>query len=310
MDVVLVNGEVLRGCRSALRVSSERGGSLRQALRLAFIEDGRCHDTTLPIEAVRELRISSIGGRGAPRTVRVRPVPSLYREQAEALPTGLFELSALAGYAGPDDSQRSIGFESAYFGLALLWGGTIAQVFDNDFALAIAGEALLEGGRLRLPLMLHGRLTLSGSPRIERSARYEPSACVYYGDTADWRHLLEQGYELEPSYSVTDSSSYLVQSRELLQPGFRPFLFVEAGYVFDAGFDGSGRNPSVNAEDYNLPLLLSGGAGLPLWHWGTLSLAYRLMLLNLRTECPECPGKFVINNNDVHSAVLKIGWNL
>ena len=113
---------------------------------------------------------------------------------------------------------------------------------------------------------------------------------------------------------MRDSTVYLVREKKMVSDGFRPFLFVEGGIILSAGFDGAGRNPSLNPDEYG-EYFLGGGAGLPIADFLTISLAYRYLRLNLRTPCPTCPPEltgnpdnfFIQNTNRAHSVLLKFG---
>ena len=306
MDVRLRNGETLRNVLSARRILIESFGKERQGIRLQSMENGICQDTIVALDEVVSFSIGGLGIGGQTLVVPVRPARELYRDQGEIAPsTNFLEISALLGYAGPDESEREIGFNSIYFGGELLVA-PFGRILGEHLAPAIGGGVMIESGRLRFPLMGHLRYTLAGSPKVVSAERLIPSPCQF-GREGDPPATAPNDNDIEevPSSVPVDSTVYYLREKEIVEGSFRPYLFVEGGIYLDGNFEGSGADPSVNPEEYG-EYLAGAGLGLPISMF-SFSLSYRYNRLNLRTPCPACEDKFVVNTNTAHSILLKMG---
>jgi len=315
MDVIFRNGPPLRHCLSATRTTVDVFGQREQGLRLTYRSGTTCVDTTVRIQDVQAFSMAGIGIGGQPLLVPVYPAREFYRETGvTGVTPGLFEITGLIGYGGRDESTREAGFDNVYYGAEAL-----ISPFDlaNGLKLAVGGGIFLERGRTRFPVQGHLRWEFLGSKHLETSEDFVPGPCRFRLPTEPPEPSPGDDYIETGLDGVRDSTVYLVRRKTVTENAFRPFLFIEGGLIFSAGFDGAGRNPSLNPDEYG-EYFLGVGAGLPLWDPLTLSLAYRYMRLNLRTPCPTCPPDvtndpdryFIVNTNKAHTILLKLGVRL
>ncbi|MBK9247517.1 MAG: hypothetical protein IPM69_05255 [Ignavibacteria bacterium] len=313
MDVQFRDKTLLSNCVSVKREMIEINGSKQQALRLRFLKNSTCSDTIVMAHQVEYISTGSLGLDGNPFTLQVLPAREfLSTLDTNDIPASFVELTGNLGYGGSDESSRSIGFGSMYYGGELLIA-PFGTFLGRKFSLALGGGAFLEGGRMRFPAIGHLRYTLLGEAHYETVYEFVPSACQF--GTSDGKHIEPgSGYTEVQSPTVTDSSVYFYRKNSIVQDDFRPYLFVEGGVVFNSSFEGNGSKPSINPDDYG-QFLLGGGIGLPFATIFTASLGYRYMRLNLRTPCLTCPPApngnpdefYVVNTNSVHSILLKVG---
>ena len=307
MDARFRDGTTLQNVVSARRVLMREFGEERQGIRMRWYDEGTCRDTTLPVENVLSFSIGGLGIGGQTLVVPVRPAREFFRDQGEVAPSTRFiELGGLVGYGGPDESTREIGFNSVLFGAELLVA-PFGDLRGERLALALGGGISVESGRIRYPLLGHLRFTLAGAPEVLSAERLVPNPCQFGREGEIAATVRDEGDLREvPRSAELDSTVYYLREKEVVSGSFRPYLYLEGGLYFDGDFEGAGDEPSVNPEEYD-EYLLGGGLGLPV---GPLSIAlgYRYSRLNLRTPCPACEEKMVVNTNNVHGAVLKVGW--
>jgi hypothetical protein len=310
MVVHLRNGALLANCCSMSRTMTEAYDGRQQGIRLSFCDrSGGCTDTTVAVTDIAFVRRGGLGGSEAPMRITVRPVREYHRVLRRTLPLSFFELTGFGGYGGSDESARRIGFDNTYFGVEALVA-PFGSLLGNQLALAIGGEWLSEAGRARFPVFGHLRWTFLGSSRIVSNDRYLPNPCTFdYASTAIAPSPKGTGVDEHSVQPPLDSSAVLVRERDLHSPAFRPFLFVEAGPIFNGTFDGSTGPDPINPEDKG-QYFAGVGAGTPLFNVLTVSIAYRYLRLNLYTPCVACETRSVINTNDIHSVLLKLGWHL
>lgn len=315
MDVILRNRPPLRNCISAKRVMLTAFGAEEQGLLLRYRTATGCADTTVRLQDVESFSTASLGIGGQPLIVPVLPAREFFRE------TGLkekgnrfFEITALAGYGGKDTSQREVGFNSIYFGGELLI--SIWELTKN-LNFAVGGGITVENSRTRFPLQGHLRLNLGGDGDIEDARDFIPGPCKFRIPGEAPTPSPGEDYVETSTAGNRDSTVYLVREKRRVAGGFNPFLFAEGGIIFSAGFDGAGRNPSVNSDEYG-EYFLGAGFGIPIADFLTASLAYRYLRLNLRTPCPTCPPDvtgnpdnfFIQNTNTAHTVLVKFGWKV
>jgi hypothetical protein len=306
MDVNFRDQTILRNIISARRIIANVFGEDRQSLRLKLWRNGRCVDTTVAIDQVTAFSIGNLGIGGQPLVVPVYPSREFYRNATIGdLPTSFLEITALAGYGGSDKSKREIGFSSTYFGAEALVA-PFGSFLGDKVSLALGGGLSFEGGRMRIPVQGHLRWTFMGAAHLESAQNFVPNACQFRLPGDPVLTPPQGNFTETPSPGERDSTVYYIREKVVVADRFRPFLFIEGGPVFDGKFDGAGRNPSLNPDEYG-EYFAGGGIGTPLFDWGTISLAYRYMRLNLRTPCPACEEKFVVNTNRVQSVLLKLG---
>ncbi len=263
-----------------------------------------CADTTVPVRSIATFSFGSIGIGGQTLALPVLPAWEFIRDDVSPkTPANFLEITGILGHSGKDESARKIGISELYYGGEALVA-PFGKMLGDDVALALGAGAFLENSRLRIPVMAHIRYTFLGSPHIEEHSEYVPNDCAF---RLPGQAPLDypSGYT-ELTGGERDSTVHLLHEKKLVKESFRPFLFAEGGPIFDTGFEGSGADPSLNPDDYN-EYFFGGGVGAPLFDVLTVSLGYRYMRLNLRTPCPACADKMILNTNIVHSILLKLG---
>ncbi|MCE7934916.1 MAG: hypothetical protein DYG96_10025 [Chlorobi bacterium CHB2] len=315
MDVILRNHPPLRNCLSAKRVMLTAFGAEEQGLLLRYRTATGCADTTVRLQDVESFSMASLGIGGQPLVIPVLPAREFFRETGlKEEGTGFFEITALGGYGGKDTSQREVGFNSIYVGGELLI--SIWELAKNlDFA--VGGGVIAENGRTRFPVQGHVRWSLGKSSSLEDARDFLPGPCKFRLPGESPAPGPGEDYVETATAGSRDSTVYLVREKRRASGGFTPFLFAEGGIIFSTGFDGAGRNPSVNPDEYG-EYFVGAGLGLPIADFLTASLAYRYLRLNLRTPCPTCPPDvtgnpdnfFIQNANTAHTVLLKFGWKV
>ena len=313
MDVQFRDKTLLPNCVSIKREMIEVNGNKQQALRLRFLRGSSYSDTVVMAHQVEFITAGSLGLDGNPFTVPVLPAREFITNLTEAdIPASFIELTGNLGYGGSDESARKIGFGSLYYGGELLVA-PFGTLLGRKFSLALGGGLFLEGGRMRFPVMGHLRYSLFGEAHNETKYEFVPNTCQFAKSGDAPLEPLSEFKEVQAATAV-DSTVYFYRKNSVVQDKFRPFLFIEGGLIFNGSFEGSGKEPSINPDDYS-QYLFGGGIGVPFASIFTASLGYRYMRLNLRTPCPTCPPQstnnpdeyFIVNTNSIHSVILKLG---
>ena len=307
-DIHMNDGHVLQTYRSVIRDLIPGFTGQQQALRLSAWRNGHCVDTIVSVAAVASVSTGGLGSMGSPLVLPIYPSREISRVSLDKVSNNFIEITGLIGYGGSDTTARGIGFPSVYEGLEVLVA-PFGTFLGEKTALALGGELLFENGRMRIPAMGQLRYTFLGSERIVDSTRYYPSACALQcqGDRpVPWS---DTSFHEVPTSGRKDSTSYLIHDRTLELSKFRPFLYIEGAYVFNGSFVGAGKDPSINPQDYG-QYFAGLGVGTPFLDHFTVSLGYRYMRLNLRTPCPTCDNKYVVNTNTSNSITLKVGIRL
>jgi hypothetical protein len=313
MDIQFRDKTLLPNCVSIKREMIEVNGNKQQALRLRFMRDNGCTDTVVMAHQVEFITTGSLALDGNPFTVPVLPAREfIYTSTESDIPSSFLELTGNLGYGGSDESSRKIGFGSIYYGGEVLVA-PFGNLLGRKLSLALGGGLFLEGGRMRFPVIGHLRYSLFGEARTESVYEFMPNACQF-AKTGDSPLEPRSTFTEVQSATAVDSTVYFYRKNSVIQDKFRPFLFVEGGFIFNGSFEGSGKSPSINPDDYS-QYTFGGGVGLPFGSIFTASLGYRYMRLNLRTPCPTCPPQstnnpdeyFIVNTNSVHSIILKLG---
>lgn len=304
-DVRLSDGRVLQNYRSVMRDLTSDFSGKQQAVRLFAWKNGQCDDTLIPATAISAVSMGGLGSKGSPLVIPLFPARELYRVSADKVPTSFIEVSAFTGYGGEDTSSREVGFASVYQGLQVLVA-PFGDFLGEKTQLALGAEALFEGSRLRIPVIGHLRYTLSGEDRLVDSVKYYPSNCALQCPMGTPIQSPDVGLSELVTSGRKDSSVYLIRDRTIERSAFKPFIYAEGAYIFNPSFDGAGPDPSVNPDDYG-QYHLGAGFGLPFLEYFTASLGYRYMRLNLRTPCEGCNDRFILNTNETHSVLLKVG---
>lgn len=309
MIVHFRSSAMLPNCCSMSRTMVASYDGQQQGIRFAFCDQhGGCTDTTVSVTDVEYVRRGGLGGSETPMRITVHPVREYHRVLYTHVPTSFFELAGFAGYGGKDESARRIGFDNTYFGAEALIA-PFGSLLGSTVSLALGAEWLSEAQRSRFPLFGQLRWTFYGSRRIVSRDRYVPDPCTF-----DYALRLPAPAPAGADYiehflqPPLDSSAILIRERDLFAPDFRPFLFVEAGPILNGSFDGASGVDPINPEDEG-QFFIGGGVGTPLFDVLTVSLAYRYLRLNLSTPCQACETRTVININEIHSVLLKLGFH-
>jgi hypothetical protein len=304
-DIETSKGNVLENYRSIQRTVTEDISGKHQALRLFTYRDGRCVDTTVAVATIRAVSMGGLGSKGSPLTIPVLPSRELWRTTSNKIPINFLEITALPGYAGADTSTRKVGFPSFYEGVEVL-AAPFGDMLGEKTVLVVGAEALIESGRVRIPVMGQVRYTIWGSQHLADSAKYYPSNCAI---SCPGTTPLKNPY---PSFTETsdgsakDSASFFIHDPAVVRSSVQPFIFGEAAYILNTGFSGAGKDPSLNPEDYG-QWFIGAGIGTPFLGSLTGSIGYRVMRLNLRTPCEACSNKFIVNTDLSNSVVAKLG---
>ena len=183
-------------------------------------------------------------------------------------------------------------------------------MLGDRLALAIGASALIEGGRMRIPLGANLRWNFLGNQHVDESNKMIPSPCKFSFSDEKSDTTLSSDYVEVPSDRKNDQNVYYLHERQLIKDKFRPFIYLEGGAILNGSFSGAGKDPSVNTNEYGQYYAGIGG-GIPLFNWLVVSIGYHYMRLNLRTPCAVCPADIFVQNTDVsHSILLKIGLNI
>lgn len=304
MDVSFYNHTVMHNVLSAKRTTRPLFGRWEQSVIIQSLRGSNCADTTVPIQNITAFSSGNLGIGGQTLALPVLPAREFIREEVPPeSPASFFEITGILGHSGKDESQRKFGISELYYGGEALIA-PFGRMLGDDFALALGAGVFTENSRLRIPVMAHIRYTFFGSPHVEEHSNFLPNDCTFRlpGDAP----LPEPAGYTEIPGGERDSTVHLLHEKTLVKESFRPFLFAEGGPIFDTDFEGSGADPSLNPDDYS-EYFFGAGVGAPLFDILTISLGYRYMRLNLRTPCPACGDKSIVNINDSHSILLKLG---
>ncbi len=305
-----VSGEVItrRVFVSAQRDTALSNGRLRQALRLRYRDGAVCRDTSIAIADIGALQLGLTLGKVPPVRVPVLPLREYERQQREAVESSWLEVGPMVAYAGADESDTpQIGFDDVFYGGEMLVA-PFGNLLGEHLSLALGGSAFSEGGRWRVGPMGHLRFSFASWTSSRRST-FVPNACTFSCESA--ADTVTPGEEFEQLYDLQryDPSAYVAHSSVNERDAFRPYLFVEGGLLYDTDFEGAGREPAVNPDDYG-EWFAGLGVGVPLWEVISTSVQYRYARLNLRTPCPDCEDLYRVNTNNVHSIMLRIAYRM
>lgn len=316
-DVKFKGGESIKNCLSISRLMFQNLGREEQGAKITYLFNGSCKDTIVIAAKIKELKYGDIGSAGQPMVLPFLPARMFFREQGSVfVPSSFLELSGFLGFGGSynNPNNRDVGFSSIYYGLDALVN-PFGSILGENLALAIGGELLIEAGRIRIPVFGHLRWKFWGKQTLgEKTDNFVPGVCKIRNpndeiiDPNDKLKNKEQRYqEIPQSSDALDSSVYFVREKVVFTPFLRPYLFVEAGPIFNSTFKGAGNSDVVNPDLYG-QYFIGGGLGANIGSFLQLSLAYRYMRLNLKTECIPCNNLWVQNVNESHSVVLKAGF--
>lgn len=327
-DLTFAKGEALNHVTSIKRVVIDHLGLPTQALAVRYMQGTACKDTTVFFSDVRRVVLQGLGIGGATISTPIYPAREFFRQ--EPLQNGLanfLEITPLLAYGGrAENSLRNTGFDDIYYGVELCVA-PFGRMLGRSFQLGIGAGVIRENSRLRVPVFAQLRYTFAGALHEQRTSELVPGPCVFRkrnpnsiddtfepADSAFADSLIRAGYAELRSADTRDSTVFICSRVEETQGDLRPFLFVEGGPVFNGGFDGAGRDPSANPDEYG-QYVIGAGAGLPIFDRFVVQLQYRYMRLNVRTPCLTCPPSpsdpnnfFIVNTNKVHSVLLKLGY--
>lgn len=310
MRLVGGRADPARGFTHIIRDTLRIGGELVQAYRCSALINGICADTVMLTDHTESMVMGNTLGKTPPLYVPLRPVAEYTLVTEPRSATSFAEIGGLFAYGGSDSSAApKIGFNGVYYGAEALVA-PFGDLLGSNTALAIGGGVMMEGGRMRFPLLAHVRFTFSSANRVQR-ARYIPDACRFQCEPRADTIEAPQGAMRRPGPDSVDRSAILLRETVLETPEHAPYVFVEGGPVLNGTFDGAGALPSINSDDYS-QYVLGAGAGIPVFTWLHAQLAYRYARLNLRTPCVECQDVFQMNTNHVHAVLLRVflhwGW--
>lgn len=294
------------GVHSIKRETVRKYGRLIQAILIKRMIENKCVDSVLLLDDILELKASGLGALGQTLVIPVLPAREFYRpENLSALRPNFIEARFQVGIFGSDVSKSIAGFSNPLIGMSTLIS-PFGRSFGDQIKLAIGGGVFFEGGRMRIPIYPHLRWTFIGSEREEEYYNYFPTACKFgiYGESP----IAPSDRELEevPSAARTDSTVYFQRNVRLIKDSFRPFLFVEGGPILNGAFEGSGKTPSVNPDDYG-QYFFSIGAGVPFYDFLVATIAYKYQRFNVRVPCPACTEQFILNTNTSQGIELSVG---
>lgn len=286
------------------------GREILQAYRLSYPDAAGCKDTVVLADHAASLVMGLTLGKTPPLHVPLLPVAEYVRTTEPHIAASWAELGAMLLYGGSDESaEPKIGFGSIAYGAEALVA-PFGTMLGTNLSLALGGGALIEGGRLRFPVMGHLRYSFAGTT-VRESARYMPDPCSFACGPMTDTIAAPKGAVRKPGPDSVDRAAILVRETVAERDEHAPYLFVEGGPIFNGSFEGAGPDPSVNPDDYG-QWLAGGGAGLPITTWLHAQLAYRYMRLNLRTPCVQCTEVYQVNTNAVHAVLLRValhwGW--
>jgi len=297
---------------SVTRDTMHIGSTIVQSLRLHWRDADSCRDTSIVCGDVSNIVLGRTLGKVPPLYVPIHPVPEYQITRVPDRPTSFFEIGPWAGYAGADSSaQPRIGFEQFMYGAEALIA-PFGSLLGEKLSLAIGGGALLEAGRVRVPVSAQLRYTFA-TPSLQEAVTYVPNPCTFDCGQQGTALQLPQDPDMVrlPGPERVDSTAALLRTTEVVIPARAPYLFLEGAYVFNGNFEGRGPEPSVNPDDYG-QYLFGLGVGIPVVWRLHAQLAYRYARLNLRTPCEECTDLFLVNTNSIHAVMLRFmlhwGW--
>ena len=297
---------------SVIRDTVRIGTTIVQALRFHRVDGDSCIDTSVIATDVASIVLGRTLGKVPPLYVPIDPVPEYQITRIPDRPTSFFEVGPWAGYAGADSSaEPRVGFNNVFYGAEALIA-PFGSLLGEKLSLALGGGAMFEGGRMRVPLMGQLRYSFS-TPTMREAVTYVPNACTFNCGEQRPAWVPPQGDDVVrlPGPEQVDSTAALLRMTEVVLPSRAPYVFLESAYVFNGNFEGRGREPSVNPEDYG-QYLVGLGVGMPVIWRLHAQLAYRYARLNLRTPCENCNDLFTVNTNSIHAVMLRVmmhwGW--
>lgn len=306
--VLLAGRERIENVRSLVRTFIP--GTFHQAVRIQFIREGLCRDTIVPITSIIEAGTVGLGLDEQPRIIPILPVREYERRERPPQPRASFvELMAVGGVTGKDTSLRRIGSSQAFPAFEAIVA-PLGALLGKRWSVGIISGAVTDGKRWRIPLGGHLRYWFAPQGELERHAAYRPDSCTF---NERFPLVVGDDYREQPlPYQHFDPSAAYVVDYIERSSGWQPFLFVEVGTLLNTNFQGAGREPSLNSDEYG-QWFIGGGVGTTAWKFLMLSVAYRYQRLNVRTPCTLCPpdsdapNNYVVNTAELHSLLLKLG---
>jgi hypothetical protein len=143
------------------------------------------------------------------------------------------------------------------------------------FELYSANEAV------GIPLLAGIRWFPFGELRISSKYHYAPNACQFMTSGDKAARPPKSACRPGDALSEKDSTVYVVEERWASRPEFVPFLYAEAGVVFEGPGSSMSARPSLFGRptlfntDESVPYMVGIGVGLPIVGPLTLGLGYR-----------------------------------
>lgn len=297
------------GVFSIKRETITKYGRLLQSIRVKRKNESQTIDTVLLLDDVSELKASSLGAGGQTLVVPVLAAREFYKpDNISTLKPNFLEARFQVGMFGNDESNSKSGFKSPLIGMSALVS-PFGQSFGETINLSLGAGIFMESGRMRIPVFGNLRWTFMGAIREEEYYNYYPSPCKFGIKGESPIRPSDKTMEEVPAKEKVDSTVYFQKNRRLIKDKFRPFAFVEAGPILNGSFEGSGKEPAVNSNDYS-QYYYSFGLGMPIFDYLVASLAYKYQRLNLRVPCQACNDTFILNTNVSQGLELGISLNL
>lgn len=310
-EILYKNGSVHQNCISFKRLLPVAG---KQRAELTFA------DGTKEIRFIDELDAlvySNLGPGCQSLIFPIYPAREFYIDfvKRSTVKRGYLEISPFLCY---DLYYHGEDFDRMLYGVEILIA-PFDYLLGDHLSFAVGTSPFFEKMRTRVPIKAELRINFFGKGQTDVIYDYYPHPCkirdprnandVLSNETLS--NLLKN-CEPEPikeaAYTNVDSS--VVFYPQCTRPNKRwnePYFFLESGIIIDLKFDGSGKSPSVNPEDYG-EYLIGAGLGTVLWNILDIKFGYKYLRLNVRTRCSQCE-KYYVNSDDVHSVFFQLGIN-
>lgn len=308
MNIVLRDGTLVEDVLGIRRDFCQTRTGLVQGIRLQYISGDSVRDSVYRVNDVVRYSSGGIGGTHAPLSRNILPVREFQKVDEITPMMNVVDANATISYAGPDDSQREIGADNLLYGVKANvspFGGLLGQQLTPAIQLGAVGES----GRWRLLLGGQFRYNLISGREIVDTIKYYPNACnfAFPGKNIPV-HPASNDYEEVSSYGERDSTAILLREKGEYTTGFRLDAYAEAGTMFNTDFEGAGRSPAVNEDDYGQ--WYAGVGVMATFDWFFVGLGYSYYKLSVRTPCENCQDLFLVNTNDTHTVELRLGYAL
>ncbi len=308
MDVVLHDGALVENVVGIQRDFLQARTGLVQGIRVFRMVGDSLVDTVYNINHVVRYTSGGIGGTHAPLSRDILPVREYQKVEELAPLNNVVDIGVFGSYAGADESDRKVGVDQLLFGLKANVS-PFNGVLGNSVFPAIQLGIAVESGRMRFPIGAQLRMNVVSGSEIVDTIKYMPDMCSFqYPGNATPVQPPNDDYEELQRFGRTDSTAVLLREKGEYATGFRLDAFVEGGTLLNSGFEGAGKNPSVNPDDYGQ--WYAGGGLIASFDWFFVGLGYEYYKLSVRTPCENCEDLFLVNTNETHTVELRFGYML